>query len=42
VVPLPRGVDVPGALVTLLDELVPDAVDGDGKGPAGQEAVGSR
>jgi transcription-repair coupling factor (superfamily II helicase) len=42
VVPLPRGVDVPGALVTLLDELVPDAVDGDGRRPAGQEAVGSR
>jgi hypothetical protein len=42
VAPLPRGVDVPGALVTLLGELVPDRVDGDGNRPAGQEAVGSR
>ena len=42
VVPVPAGGDVPGNLVTLLGELVPDVVDGDGTRPAGQEAVGSR
>ena len=42
VVPLSVGVDVSDALVTLLGELVPEDVDGDGRRPAGQEAVGSR
>ncbi|HWC39272.1 MAG TPA: TRCF domain-containing protein, partial [Acidimicrobiales bacterium] len=42
VVPLPRGEDVPGALVRLLGELVPDGAEGDGRRPAGQEPVGTR
>jgi transcription-repair coupling factor (superfamily II helicase) len=44
VVPLPAGVDVPGALVDLLGELVPagaDADAGDGS-PDGQRVGGSR
>jgi transcription-repair coupling factor (superfamily II helicase) len=44
VVPLPNGVDVPGALVELLGELVPHGSEGDaGDGPpADQQVAGSR
>jgi hypothetical protein len=43
-VPLPNGVDVPGALVELLGELVPHGSEGGaGDGPpADQQVAGSR